>query len=556
MGLAILTNSDKNRRVMPPNQADTIYPCPFSKGYGIPTRQAWLLLKIFFIYRFISATLFVMLFYLSFGSSRLGTADAQLYQVTSLAYLGISLLTAPFIFRRLGGYTRLAQLFIFTDIVFITLLMHASGGVVSGVGALLAISIAAGSLLIGGRCAILFAALASLAVLAEEVYTLQIHAFNAATLNYSGLLGISFFSIALLSQVLAQRAEQSARLAKQHAQTIVRLEELNRYIIQHLQSGIMIVNEDQAILLSNQSALRLLDLDETPGYLADVSPLLQQAFSLWGDNPDQDFGIVPLANGTEIQVRFSLMSVEGERLHMLIFEDISLYNQRLQQSKLASLGRLTASIAHEIRNPLGAISHAGQLLSEAPALSAQDLRLTEIIQNHCQRVNNIIEDILKLSRRHASQKQKIALDPWLVGYLDEQNSHWPGQTPHFKLRIKQSQLNAWIDPGHLKQILDNLCANAVKYGKPDAGRIVVEVDRVADQPCIRVIDNGPGITQDDLQHLFEPFFTTSHQGTGLGLYISRELAELNQAELSYAKYQQKSCFTLALANADHAVIEI
>jgi two-component system sensor histidine kinase PilS (NtrC family) len=187
---------------MSPDQADTLYPCPFSKGYGIPAGQAWLMLRIFFIYRFISATLLVMLFFLRFGSPSLGSYDAQLYQVTSLAYLGISLLNAPFIFRRLATYTEQAQLFIFTDIVFITLLMHASGGVTSGMGGLLSISIAAGGLLIGGKCALLFAALASLAVLTEQFYAMQTHAFDPGSWNYSGLLGISFFAIALISLIL------------------------------------------------------------------------------------------------------------------------------------------------------------------------------------------------------------------------------------------------------------------------------------------------------------------------------------------------------------------
>ncbi|QSB02087.1 two-component sensor histidine kinase [Methylomonas sp. EFPC1] len=538
------------------SSVDTIYPCPFSKGYGIPVRQAWLMLKIFALYRFVTACLFVMLFYLRFGPSLLGSYDASLYQFTSVAYLGISLIAAPVAFRPRWAYASLAQLFIFTDIVFITLLMHASGGIGSGIGILLAISIAAGGLLIGGRCAMLFAALASLAILAEEVYAIETHAFENTTLTYAGMLGVAFFSIAFLSVILAQRAEQSAVLARRHEHTIARLESLNRYIIQHLQSGIMIVDERQVTQLSNQSALRLLGLVLHPEELAEVAPELRQAFELWRANRDQDFAIIQLANRNEVQVRFSELSMDDEALYMLIFEDIALYNQRLQQSKLASLGRLTASIAHEIRNPLSAISHAGQLLSEAPDLDMQELRLTEIIQHHCQRVNSIIEDILKLSRRNPSQKQKIALDQWLPAYLDEQKLNLGERAECFKLIFKAQGLNACIDSGHLKQILDNLCANALQYGKPELGAIVLEVSQMQEAPCIKIIDNGAGIAAEHRQHLFEPFFTTSHQGTGLGLYISRELAELNQAELSYAAHSGKPCFTLLLANADHAVIEI
>lgn len=540
---------------MSSDQSDTLYPCPFSRGYGIAAPQAWLLLKIFYVYRFISASVFFMLLLYS-GPASQGKFNAALYQFASLGYLAISVLMGVLIFRRVLGYAHLAQLFIFTDIVFITLLMHACGGVNSGIGALLAVSIAAGGLLIGGRCAMLFAALATLAVLAEEAYAIQANSFNATSLNYSGVLGVSFFAIAMLSVILAQRVEQSASLAQQHAQTIVRLEELNRYIIQHLQSGILLVDARQRVLLCNQSALRLLGLAQLPAVLADLSSALRQSFDVWQDDRNHGFAIVPVAEQDDIQVRFSELRIDDECLYMLLFEDIALHNQRLQQTKLASLGRLTASIAHEIRNPLSAISHAGQLLSEAPDLQAEDKRLTEIIQNHCQRVNAIIEDILKLSRRNHSKQEVISLDRWLADYVQELNQQHDDTKACFRLSILQPGLNAHIDVRHLKQILDNLCSNARKYGQAEAGAIALEVDCVAGSPCIRVIDHGEGVAPSHLQHLFEPFFTTSHQGTGLGLYISRELAELNKAELSYAKYHNKSCFTLSLANADHVVIEI
>lgn len=541
---------------MSSQQTDTLYPCPFSKDYGISALQAWLLLKIFYIYRVISACVFVMLLWLHVGPTSQEKLNLPLYQFASLGYLAISLLMGFLIFRRVLSYPHLAQLFIFSDIVFITLLMHAGGGVSSGIGALLAVSIAAGGLLIGGRCAVLFAALATLAVLAEELYVMQAQSFNATSLNYSGVLGVSFFAIALLSAILAQRVEQSTRLAQQHAQTIARLEELNRYIIQHLQSGILLVDALQNVVLCNQSALRLLGLSKMPGGLAEMSKALQMAFSHWLDDRSQGFAIVPVEEQEEIQVRFSQLNIDGECLYMLLIEDIALHNQRLQQSKLASLGRLTASIAHEIRNPLSAISHAGQLLSETPDLQPEDKRLTEIIQNHCRRVNAIIEDILKLSRRKRSQEEAVALDRWLQDYVQELNQYHAADDAGFRLEVLQSNLNAYIDVSHLKQILDNLCSNALKYGHPERGAIVLQVDCIANVPCIRVIDHGDGLAPSQLQHLFEPFFTTSHQGTGLGLYISRELAELNKADLSYAKYHSKSCFILSLANADRAVIEI
>jgi two-component system sensor histidine kinase PilS (NtrC family) len=252
-----------------------------------------------------------------------------------------------------------------------------------------------------------------------------------------------------------------------------------------------------------------------------------------------------------------LLPTGHEFFYMIILEDIALYNQQVQQSKLASLGRLTASIAHEIRNPLGAISHAGQLLFENPHLSAQDRRLTEIIQTHSVRVNHIIEDILQLSRRTDSRREKIHLKPWLDNYLKNFTLEHAIDMAAFKLSCEEEPLCAFIDQGHLRQIMDNLCRNALKYGQPDAGQMTLRTFAMQHGPCIEIIDNGSGISREHQNQLFEPFFTTSSSGTGLGLYISRELAELNQAKLSYYLTDDKrSCFRLCLLNAEQTIIDL
>jgi two-component system sensor histidine kinase PilS (NtrC family) len=542
---------------MPANTDKTIFPCPFSKGYGIPAKQAWLLLKVFLGYRLLLASLFIALFYSYTDSSLLGAYDSRLFIYSSQSYLILSIISGICIAWRLTNYTTQAQLLIFTDILILTLIMHASGGINSGMGALLAVSIAAGGLLIGGRCAMLFAALASLAVLAEQVVADYTHSFDSTSYANAGMLGASFFTIALLSYILAKRSEQIFQLADQQQQTITKLEDLNKYIIQHLQSGIIITNNRQTIQMANESALRLANLTALPVKLGDISSFLAEAFLIWLSDTEQNLVLLQLPNQSEIHCRFMLLPTGHEFFYMIILEDIALYNQQVQQSKLASLGRLTASIAHEIRNPLGAISHAGQLLFENPLLSAQDRRLTEIIQTHSVRVNHIIEDILQLSRRSDSRREKIHLKPWLDNYLKNFTLEHAIDISVFKLSYEDECLCAFIDPGHLRQILDNLCRNALKYGQPEAGQITLRTLAMQQGPCIDIIDNGSGISREHQSHLFEPFFTTSSSGTGLGLYISRELAELNQAKLSYYLTDDKrSCFRLCLLNAEQTIIDL
>ncbi len=535
---------------MPKTIPETIYPCPFSKSYGIPGRQAWLILKIYLVYRFILACLFVILFHSRFGPSLLGSYDQQLYIISSGLFLLVTLISAIGVFWRLTSYAAQAQILIFTDILFITLIMHACGGIASGTGMLLVVSMAAGGLLIGGRCAILFAALATLAILAEQIYADTNNTFDGTTYTYAGMLGAAFFTIALLTVILAERTEKSERLADQRKKTISKLETLNQVIIQHFQSGMIICDKNQRVSMINETASYLLGFSGTPEALPKIDNQLSDIFRKWRKNPSQHFFFIKTSQQNEIQIHFQKLPVNQETYFLIMLEDMAVYNQRLQQSKLASLGRLTASIAHEIRNPLGAISHAGQLLSECPDLTPQDQRLTGIIQSHAQRVNTIIEDILQLSRRNASKKQKIELGNWLHHYLENFLSEHNINPNQFILSIENIDLYALADPGHLKQIMDNLCRNALNYGCPEKGKITIKCYYLLTELVIDVMDPGQGIAPNDLEHLFEPFFTTSMSGTGLGLYISRELAQLNQAKLDYYNTAGQSCFRLVLIDAN------
>ncbi|MGR8980339.1 MAG: sensor histidine kinase [Gammaproteobacteria bacterium] len=537
--------------------SETIYPCPFSKGYGIPATQAWLLLNVFLIYRLLLALLFIILYFSQIGPSLLGSYDSELYISSSLGYFVLTVISGICIHWRLIGYSTQAQILIFTDIPILTLIMHSCGGITSGMGILLAVSIATGGITIGGKCAMLFAAIASLTILTEQVYADYAQIFDKTYYTYAGMLGASYLAIALASYVFAKRSEQIFNLAVQQKQTISDLEELNQYIIQHLQSGIIIANRNQSIQMANEAALRLANLPYVPTHLIEVSKTVSEAFQNWLTDSRQDFVPLQMSGQTEIQIRFMVLPTLKGYYYMLILEDIALYNQRLQQSKLASLGRLTASIAHEIRNPLGAISHAGQLLLENQDLPAQDKRLTEIIKVNCNRVNHIIEDILKLSRRTASRREKIQLQPWLNNYLKNFTLEHGVPIEVFKPDFADTLLDAYMDPAHLKQIMDNICQNALKYGNPEIGPIIVNCGSYLHTPCIEVIDHGDNIPLEHIKHLFEPFFTTSTNGTGLGLFISRELAELNQANLSYALTENKrNCFRLRLMDAEHTKIEI
>ncbi len=541
---------------MSANKTETIYPCPFSKGYGIPSKQAWLFLKVFLLYRVILSSLLVILYESQLSQILIATNYLQLYNYSSKIYLILSVISFFIAFWPTISYSIQTQSIIFVDIIVITLIMHSCGGINSGFGILLAGSLAASGLLIGGRCSMVFAALSTASIFTEQVYAIRLNEVSINTYPTAGMLGATFFITAFLSYVLAKRSEQSELLANKQQQTIFTLEALNQYIIQHLQSGIIIINKQEQVLTINEAALSLFFQCKTPLKLGDVSNPLALIFQNWLNSQNQDFFVLQRPKQANLHLRINLLISENKEFYMIMLEDISLHNQRLQQGVLASLGRLTANIAHEIRNPLSAITHATQLLAENPDLSSQDTRLTEIILNHSGRVNKIINDILKSSKRNPSNRKKVELNNTLTNYLLDFKLEHGINNNYLQLKLCENQLYSLIDVDHFKQIMDNLCQNSLKYGHPEAETIMITLSELSANPCIDITDNGDLLTADIISHLFEPFFTTSETGTGLGLYLSRELAELNQASLSYQVNRKKNSFQLKLSNAQNIKIEL
>jgi two-component system sensor histidine kinase PilS (NtrC family) len=260
-----------------------------------------------------------------------------------------------------------------------------------------------------------------------------------------------------------------------------------------------------------------------------------------------------LSNGPLLQPSFVHMQ-RGEKIDTLVFlDDISQIAQQAQQLKLASLGRLTAGIAHEIRNPLGAISHAAQLLQESEELPSSDRRLAQIIPDHSRRMNLVIENVLQLSRRRQAEPQLLDLKYWLHRFASEFRHNLPEQqTLH--LKTCSGSLQTRMDPHQLTQVLTNLVQNGLRYSSQchPQGQVWLDLfrDPVSDLPVLEVLDDGPGVPDEQLQNIFEPFYTTDNKGTGLGLYISRELCESNQARLDYQRRQSGgSCLRITFAHS-------
>ncbi len=484
--------------------------------------------------------------------------DMPLFLAAGSAYLASALFGIPLLLQRRPYFGAQVQIQVLADVVLISTLMNASGGVASGLGILLACSVASGGILAGGRCALGFAAAASLGVLAQESLLVFGEIPSPVSSTSAGLLGAAFFAIALLAIALSRRAEQSQMLAARHRHDLANLKSLNSFIVDHLQSGIVVLDEKNRVRMANPAAQRLLELNGPFKTLDHVDPEFRRAYFDWLSDGLETEGIVTSTDGHPVQVRFARLMQTDNTWSMAILEDHTLHQRRVQQSKLKSLSQLTASIAHEVRNPLSAILQAAQLLNETPSLPAEDGHLIRIILKHARRVNEIIENITQMSRRRSSQRECIVLGPWLSGFLADFAEEHQLAPCVFKLKGCDQELEALVDPSQLKQILENLCSNALRYGKPEQSAPEIELHRDARdlRPCIDVIDHGSGIDSAVAEQIFEPFFTTSRTGTGLGLYIARELAELNQARLEYRPLPTGNSFRISLADGRAGAVEL
>lgn len=497
----------------------------------------WRALNYFNLYRILLSGLFVVLVHIGQLPALLGSYDARLFPVVSYSYLITAILFGFFIYHHVPRFNLQIAFQVLTDIVMLSLLMYSGGGLSSGFGMLIIIAVAGGSILRTGKIAILFAALATIAVLGHELYLQFISYRQPVNYTHAGILGVIFFITAFVGNMLSARVRESEALAVKQALELDELAGLNEHIVQRVQSGIVVLDHKMRILLINESAKRLLGQqdDKTNRIAGFIDRYLTDLIAAWLATADGQDRIIKIAEtNTELQVSF-IKLVIGRKYRVLIFlEDMAQLRQRVQHLKLASLGRLTASIAHEIRNPLGAINHAGQLLRESDSLGREDKRLTEIINDHSNRVNSIIENILSISRREKTTPEQIEIVSWLDDFIDEFQSRQELPGDSIKLICAENTIPVWMDASQLHQVLWNLCENALRYNNRRHYPVITftcDVNAESRRPYIDIIDRGSGIRDDVKGHIFEPFFTTEPRGSGLGLYLARELCEANRATL-------------------------
>jgi two-component system sensor histidine kinase PilS (NtrC family) len=391
------------------------------------------------------------------------------------------------------------------------------------------------------RSALFLAAVTVILVLAHTIWQQLTGHADITAYATAGLLGVVLFTVAASASVVSSRMRESEDLVRQKDVDLANLAELSQYIVQHLRESLLVVDAADRIRLINESAAEILgDERAVPGALVgEVSPRLLYSLSTWrhsGRDDDAPSGFVAADGARLIQPHFAPLAGTSPGPTLIFLEDTSLMAERVQQSKLAALGRLSASIAHEIRNPVGAMSHAGQLLAESPRIGADERRLTDIIRNNSERVSTIINNVLQLSRRDPTKPTRLLLGDWLEDFIGEFSETMQVSKAQIGVHEEADDLEVRFDPSHLHQVVWNLCDNAIKYGEVRGGiSVEIKLSRLnpSTRPFLEIADRGPGIEPQVVDRIFEPFFTSRKGGTGLGLFIARELCQLNRAVLLY-----------------------
>ena len=514
-------------------------------------------MRVYSSYRLLLASTLFATYLLDTSNGILGSNAPSIFLATAALYLVFSSLVFLQHLWIKREYSDTGLFFeFFVDIGSIMLMSYCSTSTDSGLTLLLIVSISAASMSLPAQLCLSLASLATIAGIGEVAAHTLTERVATQQFVVSGMMGIAYFSTAIAIRYLSARIVKAQGLAESRRSDLEQLSQINQSIVQRMQTGILVMSRDGRIKLSNAAAIELLQLPESPEQSLQYAPPQLIAMSNGGDGHSRIIQLPP--SGVELHVNLTYLDPQHGDDVLMYIENISKINQRAQNLKLASLGRFTASIAHEIRNPLAAISHAAQLLQESPELISSDARFVAIIQNHANRMNDIIKNILELSRGRLAQPRQFALRPWLETFCRD----WHGvdrEKVWFRIEADTLGDTVNVDQSQLSQIINNITENGIRHSLAAGGEAEILFRLGHTTPgsglTLDIIDNGPGIDRDDEDKIFEPFYTTQSQGNGLGLYLCRELCLANQIVITYRREPNgASCFRLQFAHPERGTI--
>ena len=507
------------------------------------------LVLIYSGYRLALSFFLIALFLITLNNPVVGGSAPYLYLNALAGYAFITLMSYVSLRHWPYQLDNQVSFMLVIDVCALTLMLYANGGPSLQMSMLYMVVVMAANILLPALRALTIALFAAITVIYQQFFYSLAQNADLRGISGAALLALSFIGISLFGQLITRRLRLVERLVQERAQEINQLQAINQQIVEQIDTGLLVLDEQQHILLINKAAQRmafpsgraLTEITNQPLMELNVRlaeqiqlSLLQQQYEFLLQSPDKS---------QELNVQLTQLNYHDNSRYILVtLQSLQRLNQQVQQLKLASLGQLTASIAHEIRNPLAAISQASELMAES-ALDETDQQLLAMIQRQTKRLDLIIENILQMSRRKPISPQQLLLQDWIPALIQE---NLPQLHTYIEPRI-QPGLSVWFDPLQLQHILVNLLQNAVHHSKKIHEQPVVRILASQDeqqQVILDVMDSGPGLSASVIKTLFEPFFTTEPNGTGLGLYLSKSFCEANDAQLLYVPQTRGACFRI------------
>ncbi len=499
---------------------------------NIKLQQPWDTLRLLVLYRILLALVFSSLFSFGFTPFFVEANYAVVFTTVSLLY---SLFAFIFFIAWFFKYPKFfTQTFwqLALDVIFINLIIFATGKNGIGLAALLIIPVTIASYTLTQNYALFIAAIASVALTLFSYSLYGNTELFAQSYTQHVIISALLFALVLIFTRLATKARTVQIKLHQQSKDLKNLELINQQVMDTLKSGVVIVDKKHNIKSANHAAMQYLNLSQNK-YLP--GSVLKKEFNSWLHTPFSHSIVYQEEENNDTPKLRAKFEPFANNWTMIVLDEISVINEELQQLKLSSLGRLTASIAHEIRNPLSSINQAAQLIEESTTITQADKKLTQIIQKNTHRMNTMVEKITQLSKKQHFKQETIKLLEFLNLFKYEFCLTDTLKEEQIIIETDNELATIQFDSIHLNQIFWNLCSNSIKHGQINPAEVKINISIQTHNNHLTAIytDNGQGITNENKESIFEPFYTNSSNGSGLGLYISKELCNLNQTDLIY-----------------------
>ena len=450
----------------------------------------------------------------------------------SVGYFGAAVALAvlrPLRLRRAGAWVTAAVLL---DVAALTGVMTVSGGFRSGLVPFLYLAVGGASLVVSRRLAAFYAALVALALLGENLWRTGVGG-GPSDAYLVGLSGAGAFAVALAAQAVGERLRRAEASIRAQQETLAWQREINDRILRELRDGVLVIDDEDVVRYASQPLRQWLGREPVGERVEEVLPGVDRLLARRGGER------WVAVQGRRLRCRATVPYRGGGWLAFV--SDLEEVSREFERNKLASLGTLVSGVAHEVRNPLAAVVQALELMRGEENAAARE-RLLAMALDNAERIEHLVEDILSLGRRQRPQPEVLDLAGWLREWRREALARLGRGEEEVVLEVGEG-LRIWIDPLHLRHILDNLVDNAAQFASRRAGAIRVRARAEGERVCVEVCDDGPGVAPEVRERLFEPFASSRPGGTGLGLYVARTLAQANQAEVEWV---DKGCFRVWL----------